>query len=406
VLVRRPDLLVIAAPLLLISLWSLERRPRRAPVVEERLAHPTVREGQATAWGIEVTEGDDPRVETVAALFGVPPWATLQPASGVVVAAAAHGRASVQVVVRSIRWGRREVVPAQVVATSAWGAFRWTDVGRPSLALSTLPVPSAFDSAAPAVHPHGHVGQHRSARPGDGTEFASVRPFQIGDRLRRIHWPRSLRTGTLHVTSTWADQDTLVVIVVDALNDLGESDGIDGRASSLDVTVRAAGAIAEHHLHRGDRVALHVLGARRARRVPPSSGRAHLRRVLESLTTIEPGTDLRDQGRLLLGLPAGALVVMLSPLASPVALQRAVGFAARGLTTVVVDTLPPGLVTGDGDDPAHALAWRIRLLERRREVRRIQQLGVPVVAWRGPGSLDQVLRDLHRQRSTPRLVAR
>ena len=33
-------------------------------------------------------------------------------------------------------------------------------------------------------------------------KFASIRPFQAGDRLRRIHWPRSLRSGALHVTST------------------------------------------------------------------------------------------------------------------------------------------------------------------------------------------------------------
>jgi uncharacterized protein (DUF58 family) len=395
---------------LLISFWSVERRPRRPPEVAEWLSHDTVREGQATHWHVAVRAPADDhagsRIETLATSFGAPPWAALEPVSGAVVAAAVDGRAMAQVRVRSIRWGRREVVSAQVVASSAWGAFRWSGDRRPSLALTTLPVPSAFDSAAPAVHPQGHVGQHRSARPGDGTEFASVRPFQVGDRLRRIHWPQSLRTGTLHVTSTWADQDTLVVIVVDAFNDLGDSDGIDGRASSLDVTVRAAGAIAEHHLRSGDRVALHVLGARRARRVPPASGRAHLRRVLDSLTAIEPGTDLRDQGRLSLGLPAGALVVMLSPLASPAVLQRAAGFAARGLTTVVVDTLPPGVVAGDERDPVRALAWRIRLLERRREMRRIQQLGVPVVSWRGPGSLDQVLRDLHRQGNKPRLVGR
>jgi hypothetical protein len=89
---------------------------------------------------------------------------------------------------------------------------------------------------------------------------------------------------------------------------------------------------------------------------------------------------------------------------SPIALQRAYTSAMRGLTVVVVDTLPPDIVEDDPSDPFLGLAWRIRLLERRRELRHIQQVGVPVVQWRGPGSLDQVLRDLHRHSAKPRVV--
>ena len=72
----------------------------------------------------------------------------------------------------------------------------------------------------------------------------------------------------------------------------------------------------------------------------------------------------------------------------------------------MVDTLPRDLIEEDPDDPLHALAWRIRLLERRREIRRVQEVGVPVVQWGGPGSLDAVLRDLRRRASAPRIVRR
>ena len=80
--------------------------------------------------------------------------------------------------------------------------------------------------------------------------MAEVRPFRAGDRLRRINWPVSSRTGTLHVTATWSDRDTEVVLLLDTEHDLGISEGVDGRASSLDIAVRAAAAIAEHYLHR------------------------------------------------------------------------------------------------------------------------------------------------------------
>ena len=87
---------------------------------------------------------------------------------------------------------------------------------------------------------------------------------------------------------------------------------------------------------------------------------------------------------------------MLSPLVSPTALQRAVTIAEHGLTVVVIDCLPADITESDPDDPYVSIAWRIRLLEREREIRRVGEAGIAVVPWRGPGSLDVVLRDLHR----------
>jgi hypothetical protein len=128
--------------------------------------------------------------------------------------------------------------------------------------------------------------------------------------------------------------------------------------------------------------------------------------VLDALAAIEPATATRDDLRLHLGLTDGSLVVMLSPLVSSAALERAITLAGRGIGVVVVDTLPDGITDHDPGDPFRALAWRIRLLERARELRAVQAAGVPVVRWRGPGSLDQVLRDLARRRRAPRMVRR
>lgn len=436
-LVRRPDAIVLAAPLLAIAVWGAVRRPRHEPVVEQSLDHTTLREGEATRWRVTVRAADaasgnagaadvsdrapadglDGVLDDVGLVLWAPPYAELDPPWGETAASlvrsradgrrtGAAERAEAVITVRSTRWGRRGIGPARVVVSSPWAAFRWTNGNDGTRLLTTLPLPAVFDAAPPATHASGLVGLDRSVRPGDGSEFAGIRPFQAGDRLRRIHWPRSLRSGALHVTSTWADHDRHVVLVVDAANDVGDSDGIDGRASSLDTTVRAAGALAEHHLRRGDRVGLHVIGARGAVRVPTASGVHHLRRVLDALATIEPGQLARDDARLHLGLGDGSLVMFLSPLVSETALQRAIALAGRGIAVVVVDTLPDGVTDDDPGDPFRALAWRIRLLERARELRAVQRAGVPVVRWRGPGSLDQVLRDLARRRRAPRVVRR
>ena len=398
VLGRRPDLLVLATPLVAAAVWASARRPTQAPDVRQSIGHSVVREGEATTWHIDVRDHEG-RIDDVAVQLDVSAWTMTDPI-GAEVAASLHddGDDALAVVVRPTRWGRRTVGPGLVMASSAWAGFRWV-VHRESdtRLLVVLPQPSRFDASAPPVATPGLVGVNRSPRQGGGTEFASIRPFQPGDRLRRIHWPRSLRTGTLHVTSTWADHDRHVVLLIDALDDVGESGGLDGRASSLDIAVRAAGAIAEHYISVGDRVAMIALGARGTQRVPPAAGHRHLRRLLEVLATVEPAINRLDNGQVPRGLGPGALVVMLSPLVSPKAFQRAITMVNHGLTVLVIDCLPPDITSDDPSDPLVGLLWRIRLLEREREMRRVRESGVAVVPWRGPGTLDVVLRDLQRQ---------
>ena len=397
VLARRPDLLVLATPLLGAAVWAVMLRPLSLPEVHHSIGHGTIREGEATTWHIEVHDPEG-RVDDVAVVLEVPTWIERHPVHGQgVVSLRDDGDEPLAVVIRPTRWGSRRVGPALVVASSAWAGFRCVLKGDPSTrTLVALPQTSRFDASAPPVRIPGLVGVNRSPRPGSGSEFAGIRPFQPGDRLRRIHWARSLRTGTLHVTSTWADHDRHVVVLIDALNDVGDSDGIEGRASSLDISVRAAGAIAEHYVSTGDRVGLSVIGARGMQRLPPATGYRHLRRILEVIAGIEPAIDLVDDGRMPRGLGHGALVVMLSPLVSPKSLQRAFTIAEHGLTVLVIDSLPANIAESDQDDPYVGIAWRIRLLEREREIRRVGEAGIAVVPWRGPGSLDVVLRDLHR----------
>lgn len=402
--VRRPDLLVLATPLLVITLWSVLDRPREAPRTSARLVSSTLREGEETSLHVDfgLPAGTRQSIATVHSS----PWLHLRPRRGVLALAMAdEPAATLDFEVRSTRWGEQHVAVV-VAATSSWGGYRWGPVGLPDFGVTTLPLPAVFDAAAPAPHPSGLVGVNRSARLGDGSEFAGIRPFHTGDRLRRIHWPVSLRTRNIHVSETWADQDTQVVLVVDATSDVGVSEGIDGAASSLDTAARAAGAISEHYLHRGDRVGLRIFGTARRTRLSASTGKLHLRRVLDILATmsVQP-PHLEDNTRIQFGLDAGALVIMLSPLFSVTALGHAVTLARQGLTVVVVDTLPAGLPE-QTRDPYVALAWRIRLLQREADVRRVNGAGIPVVPWFGPGSLDQVLRDIGRRASAPRMARR
>jgi uncharacterized protein (DUF58 family) len=396
ILASRPDLLVIASPLVAAAVWAIVVRPRAEPTVDERVTHSVLTEGQATTRSVQVSDPEG-RVDNVAVVFEQSTMIDQRPVSGqLVVSLPDDGDRPLEAELRPTRWGCYRVMPALVVASSGWNAFRhvsqnWSAVGE----ILTFPRSGEFDAAAPAVQTPGLVGVNRSPRDGTGNEFAKVRPFQPGDRLRRIHWAESLRSGTLHVTSTWADHDRNVILVVDAFEDSGESEGVDGEASSLDIAVRAAAAIAEHYIRVGDRVSVVPLGAGVVQRLAPGAGRGHLRRILEVLARISPAQGLMDTGRMPRGLSPGALVIVLSPLLSAGAQQRVMTMSDHGFNVLAIDCLPP--TPRHSNDVLANIAGRIARLEREARLRRVSSAGVPVLPWRGPGSLDSVLRGLHRR---------
>ncbi|MDV3221733.1 DUF58 domain-containing protein [Intrasporangium sp.] len=396
---RRPDLLVLAAPLVVAAIWGQLARPRGGAVAEVTMSTGTLREGDVTTIAVDVHPR--PRADGVITLASTP-WVERRPGNGI-----AHLEDGVgSIALRTTRWGRRQVGTLSVALSSPWGAYRVGPTDVPDLATATLPVPARFDASAPTPHPRGLVGLNRSARPGSGSEFNTIRQFHPGDRLRRIHWPVSLRTGELHVTSTYADEDAHVFLLVDAFSDLGPREGIDGRPTSLDVTVRAAGAMSEHFLRSNDRLTLRTVGAANIPRLGVGSGTRHLRRVLETLASIAPASERRDDGEhAIRGVDPMALCLVLSPLIDQTMVGLAHTLAARGMTTVVVDTFPEHLADNPGS-VHEALAWRIRLLSRQAQVHSLVTRGVPVVPWRGPGSLDHVLRDIARRASAPRMGRR
>lgn len=425
VLVHRPDLALLGVALAVVAVWGALAKPREQPRLAVGVAHDSLREGEATRWQASLQP-----VHGVAELSVALPeraFVDHRPGRRGVIAAAGSPVEGIAVdaVCRFARWGPYTIGPAAVTASSPWGAYRWSPAVAPSVAVTVVPLPQRFTAHGPMPHPDGLVGPNRSHRPGDGSEMADIRPFRAGDRLRRVHWPVSLRTQQLHVTATYADQDTEVALLLDAIHDLGVSEGLGGLSSSLDGTVRAAGAIAEHFLTRGERVSLTVLGGGSTPHLSARTGRRHLMRLSGMLATVHPshGTvaDERHLTRALRGrVNAGAVVVVLTPLVSTDVLDHAVNLSRHGHTVVVVDTLPAHLATrevdsaalrgvvpeGSEDDPRAGLAWRLRLLERARQARLAGEAGVPVVAWRGPGTLDEVLADVNRRRRAPRLVAR
>jgi uncharacterized protein (DUF58 family) len=408
---RRPDVLVVVTPFVVVAAWAWWRRPTQPPAVRSIVAQDELREGEVSRWHVEVAPAAG--AEDICVGLAAGEFLMLDPASGAKMVAAAEVRADrssgqrkpidIGIAFRATRWGVHALGPCAIGLSSAWAAYQAGPHETRLPSVTVLPLPAVFDAGVRMPAPRGLVGLDRSRRAGAGTEFHSLRLFQTGDRLRRIHWPSSLRTGSLLVSQTHADEESQVVLCIDATSDLGQREGIDGRPTSLDLTLRAAAAVAEHHLGRGDRVIVRVFGDRGFPRLPARTGVGQMRILLRVLARVEPATDRRvDAVRVTSRLPAEALVLVFSPMVSQASVAVVGRLAAAGMSTVVVDTLPDHL--GTTGTEWSDLAWRLRRVTRRAELERLGRRGVPVVPWRGSGSLDAVLRALAVRARAPRVT--
>lgn len=234
--------------------------------------------------------------------------------------------------------------------------------------------------------PAGLVGIHRSPRPGDSTELRDIRAFQPGDRLKRIDWRVTTRTGTVHVRERHAEADAEIVLAVDTRTDLsqhvaewssvqyGATTRPDG---SLDRAVRRAASMAAGYLRQGDRVALMDLG-RPQLNVRSGVGRRHLMRIRTQLVVFAQAAGWASRP-VLRKLPHGSVVVLLSPFIDDEIADLAVQTVKHGHMVLAVDTLPQPL-TPDAETPWGEVAAEMIAAEHRLRLRRMARHGVRVTS--------------------------
>ena len=306
--------------------------------------------------------------------------------------------------------------PAGAAAGSAPSASRSSAPGAPSApARSTCrtstrrpcPCRPSFDASAPTPHPRGIVGLNRSNRPGSGSRVQHDPPVPS----RRPAAPHPLARLDAHRHACTSPRPSPTRTPTSSCSSTASATSGPGRASTdarRASTSRCArpGAISEHFLRSNDRLTLRTVGAAEVPTLGVGSGTNHLRRVLDTLAAISPATERRDTGeRAVRGVDPIALCLVLSPLIDPTMVTLAHTLAARGHDGGRRRHLPRAprrrpheRLRGAGlAHPAAVPRGRGHSLRLR---------GVPVVPWRGPGSLDQVLRDIARRASAPRMARR
>ncbi len=406
VLFGRPELLVIAVPFLVFALAAALNRPTAAPTTT--ITMPTAQVTEGESFELPIVVGPVAGMEHVSVGVRRDFWFRCDPIPGIVQAGCVSlAEVTLPMSMTPTRWGVREISAAYVMAIDAWGAFVLQQHHPLNARVLAVPRTDVALSSVPALAASGLIGANRASKPGQGSEFAGIRAFRPGDRMKDIHWPASLRSRELQVISHWSEQDGQVILVLDAAADLGISGGIDGAPSSLDTTVRAACAIAEFYLRRGDRVGVRIVGQGPFNNtIGIGTGKAHYRRIADRLAQIE--TTLNRRGRTddrAQGIPPGTLLLMLSPMAGAGALTQAATYQRRGAQVVVIDTLP-AVGLGAGVDSTQGLHWRVRALERAREISQIEQEGLPILPWEGPRTLGTLERVIGHLQSAARMVRR
>ncbi len=370
-----PALGLMVAPAVMVSVVgpALYRRPE--PEVE-------------VGGPVRVVEGD--RVElTVEVRSAVSiPWLhialelppDLEPADGVrhaVITVPAGRRATVRFPVRAVRWGVAVPGRVELVARDRFGLFISSAVHRPRLAMRVHPADGNRRSVMTPRRLRVRVGDHRSRRHGDGADFAEVRPYRPGDRVRSHNWRVSARRGEPWVTIRHPDRSGDLVFLLDSFHDVGP----DGNRL-VQRAVRAAMALADSNLAAHDRVGLLDVG-RRIRWFRPRDGRLQQARLFDGLleTQVEPGLRAPTVDLLpLTALGGSTMIVVLTGLIEEEMSLLPIALRDRGLEVVVIEcAVDRHLPTAT--DRSEALAMRLWRLQRLRRRARLWDHGVTVVPW-------------------------
>ncbi len=256
------------------------------------------------------------------------------------------------------RWGAFAVGPLVIRARDVLGLRSWEgSVGEPRQ-LRVYPSEETLRSLVAPLETQVFAGNQVARARGEGIEFADLREWQPGDRVRRINWRATALRRTLWVNEQNPERNTDVVLFLDTFAEVRD----EGRSTN-DRAVRAAATLAHGYLQRKDRVGLVGFGAF-LNWLVPATGTRQLYAIIETLLTSKivasyalRGVDVMPPRT----LPAKALVIAITPLLDDRTAAALLDLRARGYDLIVVEVSPLELVApppGSSLELAHRL-WRL-----------------------------------------------
>lgn len=184
------------------------------------------------------------------------------------------------------RRGLLRIGPLEVVVGDPFGLTNLATRAAPPVEVTVLP---HVDEIEPLPYTTGHDPLAGARQPNSlgrsGEDFYALRPYAVGDDLRRIHWPSSARHDELLVRQSelpWQGRTTVLLDVRKAAHS-GES---------LEVAVSAAASIVAATARRHDLIRLVTTGGSDSDFAPGSD---HVEAIMEHLAVVptSPSGSLR-----------------------------------------------------------------------------------------------------------------
>lgn len=113
------------------------------------------------------------------------------------------------------RRGRYRLGPMRVRVQDPFGLARRQTTGGRTHDVVVYPRVEALDPpvGSGGERRHGGSDHHRSL--GSGHDLAALRPYEVGDDLRRVHWPSTARLGELMIRQNESPREDELLIVCD-----------------------------------------------------------------------------------------------------------------------------------------------------------------------------------------------
>lgn len=246
------------------------------------------------------------------------------------------------------RRGLMEVGPLGVEVEDPFGLARLSTTGAPRLSVTVYPHVDPID---PLPYTTGHDPLAGARQPNSlgrtGEDFYALRPYVVGDDLRRVHWPSSARHDELLVRQQELPWQGRTTVLLDVRRSAHAGD-------SLEVAVSAAASIVAATARRRDLIRLLTTAGSDSDFSPGSD---HVDAIMEHLAVVPAahGASLRRTVDLLARRSTGGALVAIVAEAPDEDLRAIASLRGRygSITTVLVDRSAWDPTAPVGPPPAH-----------------------------------------------------
>jgi len=383
-----PELVALAAPFALfvaIGLVQLRRPQLDAHVI---LGSERVLEGDDVEVTIvvEVETG----VARAEVLLELPPDLVAQYDNPRVLHLEDGGQYELRLSLSCARWGAFRLGRVYVRTHDAFGLFRHEFAFDRRVPLKVYPREEMLRTLLRPLDTQVFFGNYVARERGGGIEFADLRPFVPGDRVRHVNWRASARRGELWVNEHHPERNADVVVFVDSF-----AEGRRGRVSTLDFSVRAAASLVAAYLREKDRVGFVSFGGV-LNWLLPGTGTIQLYRIVDAMLDTQIVLSYAWKAIDVIPprtLPPHALIVALTPMLDERSVNVLLDIRRRGFDLVVVEiSLEPD--PSRPSDELNVLARRLWSLRREAVRGRFERAGVPVAVWDEGSSLLEAVEEV------------